>query len=112
MTHDPEINGDAGDEHPLLDDAYPGATDATQAAEPAPSVLAGLDLDLTVRCGHINLSLSALQHLAPGSVLGISGVTPGHAGARDLVPRRTGSRPRRVGGGGRPSGSAHHPRGV
>ena len=79
MTHDPEINGDAGDEHPLLDDAYPGATDATQAAEPAPSVLAGLDLDLTVRCGHINLSLSALQHLAPGSVLGISGVTPGHA---------------------------------
>lgn len=79
MTHDPEINGDAGDEPPLLDDAYPGATDATQAAEPAPSVLAGLDLDLTVRCGHINLSLSALQHLAPGSVLGISGVTPGHA---------------------------------
>lgn len=79
MTHHTEIDNEAGDEHPPFDDAYPGATDATHAAEPAPSVLAGLDLDLTVRCGHINLSLSALQHLAPGSVLGISGVTPGHA---------------------------------
>ena len=73
MTNDDELDNDAGEEALHFDDAYPGQTDTPQAGEPAPSVLAGLDLELTVRCGHINLSLSALQHLAPGSVLGISG---------------------------------------
>lgn len=79
MTNDYEIDSDAGEEDLRFDDAYPGLPDTPQAGEPAPCVLAGLDLELTVRCGHIKLSLSALQHLAPGSVLGISGVTPGHA---------------------------------
>ncbi|WP_019411291.1 FliM/FliN family flagellar motor switch protein [Pseudomonas psychrophila] len=79
MSNDYEIDSDADEENLRFDDAYPGATDAPHAIAPAPSVLAGLNLELTLRCGHINLSLSALQHLAPGSVLGISGVTPGHA---------------------------------
>lgn len=49
------------------------------APEQAPSPVSGLDLDLTVRCGGVSLSLETLQHLAPGAVLGISGIAPGEA---------------------------------
>lgn len=49
------------------------------APSPPPAALTGIDLDLTVRCGHLSLSLGALQHLAPGSVLDVSGITPGRA---------------------------------
>ncbi|AMB87247.1 hypothetical protein AWM79_18895 [Pseudomonas agarici] len=50
-----------------------------QQAEPPPSPLAGLNLDLTVRSGSISLPLYALQRLAPGVVLEVTGVTPGQA---------------------------------
>lgn len=48
-------------------------------APPPPSLLTGLSLDLSVRCGAVSLSLEALQQLAPGSVLGVNGIAPGEA---------------------------------
>jgi type III secretion protein Q len=41
--------------------------------------LAGLPLDLTLRCGQLNLSLGELRRLSNGTVLVASGVTPGFA---------------------------------
>ena len=36
-----------------------------------------LPLALTVRCGHLSLTLSELRNLAPGAVLNVQGVAPG-----------------------------------
>ena len=76
-------------EHPLEDEDVSVPFDdepdeqqletSEQPARFAPSPLDGLSLELTVRSGNVSLNLNALQHLAPGSVLGISGVTPGEA---------------------------------
>lgn len=52
----------------------------TPAHDAAPtSALNGLCLELTVRAGAVSLSLDALQRLAPGSVVGITGIAPGEA---------------------------------
>ncbi|BBP74634.1 hypothetical protein PHLH7_07380 [Pseudomonas sp. Ost2] len=50
-----------------------------QQPEQPPSPLAGLNLDLTIRSGSISLPLYALQRLAPGVVLEVTGVVPGEA---------------------------------
>jgi type III secretion protein Q len=78
----PEIDGDIAEAE--IDVAEP--VDAPAPDEPmAPdsvlpsSPLAGLSLELTVRSGGVNLSLEALQRLAPGSVLDVAGVAPGEA---------------------------------
>ena len=38
-----------------------------------------LPLALTIRCGHLNLTLGELRNLAPGAVLQVQGATPGTA---------------------------------
>lgn len=54
--------------------------------EPEPSAhsmasdaLGDLSLDLTLRCGALQLSLGQLRCLAEGVVLEVSGIAPGHA---------------------------------
>lgn len=46
---------------------------------PAPDPLEQLPLELTLRCGNLILTLSELRRLASGTVLEVSGITPGHA---------------------------------
>lgn len=78
----PEIVGDIAEAE--IDVAEPvdePALDESMAPDPVlpSSPLAGLSLELTVRSGGVNLSLEALQRLAPGSVLDVAGVAPGEA---------------------------------
>ncbi|KAF1032693.1 MAG: Type III secretion protein HrcQb [Pseudomonas sp.] len=82
-----EYDSDVGEEEAIVPydeepgqewDEQPQAEEPPHDAAPA-SPLPGLHLELTVRAGGVSLSLEALQHLAPGSVVGISGIAPGEA---------------------------------
>ncbi|NWA02063.1 FliM/FliN family flagellar motor switch protein [Pseudomonas gingeri] len=64
---------------PVALDGHAEALTPTQAQEQEQEPLAGLSLDLTVRSGSISLPLYALQRLAPGVVLEVTGVVPGEA---------------------------------
>ncbi|ANF89269.1 Type III secretion system protein (plasmid) [Pseudomonas antarctica] len=59
------------------DDHAPTDMPAHDAA-PA-SALNGLSLELTVRAGDVSFTLDEMQRLAPGSVVGITGIAPGEA---------------------------------
>lgn len=69
---DPAIQEEYGQEHyenrdePLAD---------TNALQPT----AHLPLALTVRCGHLTLSLDELHRLGHGTVLEVQGIAPGYA---------------------------------
>ncbi len=75
LYEDVPVTPDDHDEAP----APPPEQQQEQPLESPPSPLAGLSLDLTVRSGSISLPLYALQRLAPGVVLEVTGVTPGQA---------------------------------
>lgn len=45
----------------------------------APDPIDQLSIDLTLRCGSLNLTLGDLRRIAAGTVLEVSGVTPGFA---------------------------------
>jgi type III secretion protein Q len=53
--------------------------DTRQQASSAIDPLDQLPLALTLRCGALNLTLGDLRRIGAGSVLEVSGVTPGHA---------------------------------
>ncbi|MGB3125107.1 MAG: FliM/FliN family flagellar motor switch protein [Pseudomonas sp.] len=86
------VDSDVGEEDAIVpvdeepgqqwDDQQP-ADEPLRVTAPAPPFpappLTGLSLELTVRAGGVSLSLDALQRLAPGSVVGISGIAPGEA---------------------------------
>ncbi|KTC00561.1 type III secretion system protein [Pseudomonas syringae] len=42
-------------------------------------MLDSLELDLTLRCGELRLTLAELRRLDTGSILEVSGIAPGHA---------------------------------
>ncbi|RMM42525.1 HrcQb [Pseudomonas syringae pv. aptata] len=42
-------------------------------------MLDSLELDLTLRCGDLRLTLAELRRLDAGSILEVSGIAPGHA---------------------------------
>ncbi|WP_296187372.1 FliM/FliN family flagellar motor switch protein [Pseudomonas sp. UBA1879] len=82
----------ASDERPAADDWADPAADPTEAADDAPPAdtlapdpidtldpLDQLPIALTLRCGHLALTLGDLRHIAAGTVLEVSGVAPGHA---------------------------------
>ena len=77
------LDNDIGEEDvtPFDDEPKPHWPDQASPSDgtPLPWPLAGLNLELSVRSGTLNLTLAAVQHLAPGSVVNISGVTPGQA---------------------------------
>lgn len=88
--HTPDIDAisdgvtDEHDEYSEDEDEANGPDDSTfedapvsQAAALDP--VAHLPLDLTLRCGQLNLSLGQLRHLGAGTVLIAAGVTPGFA---------------------------------
>lgn len=60
------------------DDAQASATEQQAGAE-HPDRFDALPLALTVRCGHLNLTLGELRNLAPGAVLQVHGVAAGAA---------------------------------
>lgn len=68
-------------EHPLS--AYAAETEETPVTEPVaaeiPERFDDLPLALTLRCGHLSLTLGELRNLAPGAVLQVQGATPGTA---------------------------------
>lgn len=61
----------------------PAAAEAPEATAQAPAAaherFDDLPLALTIRCGHLHLTLGQLRNLAPGAVLQVQGVTPGAA---------------------------------
>ena len=82
----------ASDELPAADDWAAPAADPTEAVDDAPPAdtlasdpidtldpLDQLPMALTLRCGHLALTLGDLRHIAAGTVLEVSGVAPGHA---------------------------------
>jgi type III secretion protein Q len=99
LSHEPEDDSQTADMDPLFADAADeqdetpedededeanAQDDATSYDEfvPPPAELdpvAHLPLDLTVRCGQLNLSLGQLRQLSSGTVLVANGVTPGFA---------------------------------
>ncbi|WP_425262202.1 FliM/FliN family flagellar motor switch protein [Pseudomonas abietaniphila] len=60
----------------LLDD---GADDATIHASLTLDPLDQLPMALTLRCGVLSINLGDLRRVAAGTILEVSGVTPGHA---------------------------------
>lgn len=78
--YEPDVQAPEVDEQPA---PYPVDSDATQApvADPAATRerFDDLPLALTIRCGHLSLTLGELRDLAPGSVLQVQGVAPGAA---------------------------------
>lgn len=76
--HDPTCEAT---EHPLS--AYAAETEEAPMTEPVaadlPERFDDLPLALTIRCGHLHLTLGELRNLAPGAVLQVQGVAPGTA---------------------------------
>lgn len=90
------VADDAYDEHgqPLQEDtvetdwAHPadapfeepyGATIAESPQQAPLDPLDQLPMTLTLRCGHLDLTLGELRRIAAGTVLEVSGITPGYA---------------------------------
>nr|1O9Y_A Chain A, HRCQ2 [Pseudomonas syringae]1O9Y_B Chain B, HRCQ2 [Pseudomonas syringae]1O9Y_C Chain C, HRCQ2 [Pseudomonas syringae]1O9Y_D Chain D, HRCQ2 [Pseudomonas syringae] len=44
-----------------------------------PPALDSLALDLTLRCGELRLTLAELRRLDAGTILEVTGISPGHA---------------------------------
>ncbi|BBP62164.1 type III secretion system cytoplasmic ring protein SctQ [Pseudomonas sp. St316] len=80
--YEPDAQAAEAAEHPLS--AYAAAeTQEAPMTEPVaadlPERFDDLPLALTIRCGHLSLTLGELRNLAPGAVLQVQGVTPGTA---------------------------------
>ncbi|SDW08259.1 type III secretion protein Q [Pseudomonas syringae] len=55
------------------------ADDERQDEQDESPALDSLELELTLRCGELRLTLAELRRLDAGSVLEVSGIAPGHA---------------------------------
>lgn len=66
-------------EHDEEQDATDPESELPESDTPAPDPLEQLSLELTLRCGNLTLTLGELRRLASGTVLEVSGITPGHA---------------------------------
>lgn len=80
--YEPDAQAAEAAEHP--ESAYAAAeTEEVPMTEPVaadlPERFDDLPLTLTIRCGHLSLTLGELRNLAPGAVLQVQGVTPGTA---------------------------------
>ncbi|OAB51930.1 type III secretion system cytoplasmic ring protein SctQ [Pseudomonas thivervalensis] len=80
--YEPDAQGPEAVEYPAS--AYAAAEiDEVSVTEPVaadlPERFDDLPLALTIRCGHLHLTLGELRNLAPGAVLHVQGVTPGAA---------------------------------
>ena len=80
--YEPDAQAAEAGEHP--ESAYAAAeTEEAPMTEPVatdlPERFDDLPLALTIRCGHLHLTLGELRNLAPGAVLHVQGVTPGTA---------------------------------
>lgn len=63
-----------------LDEEQDAAEHVTELPpSPAPDPLEQMPLELTLRCGNLTLTLGELRRLSSGTVLEVSGITPGHA---------------------------------
>lgn len=80
--YEPEAQAPEAADQPALDYAA-AETEEAPMMEPAaadlPERFDDLPLALTIRCGHLSLTLGELRNLAPGAVLQVQGVTPGTA---------------------------------
>jgi type III secretion protein Q len=74
-----EADSEFTDESEGESDAEATAHDEVEHQTDELEPLANLPLDLTLRCGQLNLSLGELRRLSSGTVLVASGVTPGFA---------------------------------
>jgi type III secretion protein Q len=68
----PAAQTEAADDGPLADTLAPDPIDTLDPLDQLP-------MALTLRCGHLALTLGDLRHIAAGTVLEVSGVAPGHA---------------------------------
>ncbi|AMZ73786.1 MULTISPECIES: type III secretion system cytoplasmic ring protein SctQ [Pseudomonas] len=79
--YEPDAQTGEATEHPLS--AYAAETEVAPMTEPVaadlPERFDDLPLALTIRCGHLHLTLGELRNLAPGAVLQVPGVAPGTA---------------------------------
>lgn len=80
--YEPDAQAAEAAEHP--ESAYAAAdTEEAPMTEPVaaevPERFDDLPLALTIRCGHLQLTLGELRNLAPGAVLQVQGVAPGTA---------------------------------
>lgn len=80
--YEPDAQAPETADHP--ESVYAAAeTEEAPMAEPVaadlPERFDDLPLALTIRCGHLLLTLGELRNLAPGAVLQVQGVTPGTA---------------------------------
>ncbi|WLH12489.1 type III secretion system cytoplasmic ring protein SctQ [Pseudomonas hefeiensis] len=80
--YEPDAQAAETADHPVS--AYAAAeTEEAPMAEPGagdlPERFDDLPLALTIRCGHLHLTLGELRNLVPGAVLQVQGVTPGTA---------------------------------
>ncbi len=80
--YEPDAQAAEAVEHP--ESAYAAAdTEEAPMTEPVaaevPERFDDLPLALTIRCGHLQLTLGELRNLAPGAVLQVQGVAPGTA---------------------------------
>ncbi|SDB66730.1 type III secretion protein Q [Pseudomonas sp. NFACC23-1] len=79
--YEPDAQTGEATEHPLS--AYAAETEEAPMTEPVaadlPERFDDLPLALTIRCGHLHLTLGELRNLAPGAVLQVPGVAPGTA---------------------------------
>ncbi|MDY7564691.1 FliM/FliN family flagellar motor switch protein [Pseudomonas sp. RTC3] len=60
-------------------DAAEHVSELPESDTTAPDPLEQMPLELTLRCGNLTLTLGELRRLASGTVLEVSGITPGHA---------------------------------
>ncbi|KPB77015.1 FliM/FliN family flagellar motor switch protein [Pseudomonas cannabina] len=67
------------DEYAEQASGYAPADDERQDEQDESPALDSLELELTLRCGELRLTLAELRRLDAGSVLEVSGVAPGHA---------------------------------
>ncbi|WP_062381831.1 FliM/FliN family flagellar motor switch protein [Pseudomonas abietaniphila] len=65
------------DERPVEEPYHPD--DATADTPPTVDPLDQLSMALTLRCGTLTMSLGELRRVAAGTVLEVSGITPGYA---------------------------------
>ena len=80
--YEPDIQAPEAIDPPAPADAEPEVPEVAMAESGAAHIAERFDdlpLALTIRCGHLSLTLGELRNLAPGAVLEVQGVAPGAA---------------------------------
>ncbi|WP_434560180.1 FliM/FliN family flagellar motor switch protein [Pseudomonas sp. Z4-20] len=78
--YEPDAQAPDSADYPVPDDADTETAEAPmQERGVGNERFSDLPLALTIRCGHLSLSLGELRNLAPGAVLEVQGVAPGVA---------------------------------